>query len=75
MRKTTVYLPDELKEQIERVAGEQHRSEADVIRTALVEYTAREQPRPRLPVVRGTADSTDVARRVDTLLRDGFGRR
>jgi Arc/MetJ-type ribon-helix-helix transcriptional regulator len=75
MRKTTVYLPDELKGQLERCAREQGRSEADVIRSALSEYTARNgRPRPRIPLVRGTGVSTNVADRVDELLAEGFGR-
>lgn len=74
MRKTTVYLPDELKDRIEHVAREQGRSEAEVIRSALSEYAGRETPRPRLPLIRGEG-STNVAERVDELLADGFGRR
>lgn len=50
MRKTTVYLPEALKARVERVAQEQGRSEADLIRTALEQYTAGERPRPRLPL-------------------------
>ena len=49
MRKTTVYLPQELKERLERTARTQGRSEADVIRAALEAFTAPpERPRPRL---------------------------
>jgi Arc/MetJ-type ribon-helix-helix transcriptional regulator len=73
MRKTTVYLPDALKARIERVAEEQKRSEAEVIRAALAAYTARERPRPRLPLHRGS-ETTSVARRVDEHLAGGFGR-
>jgi hypothetical protein len=50
MKKTTVYLPDALKLRVERVAKEEGRSEADVIRAALKEYTDRERPRPRFPL-------------------------
>jgi Arc/MetJ-type ribon-helix-helix transcriptional regulator len=75
MRKTTVYLPDELKARLERCAREQGRSEADVIRAALAEYTARNgRPRPRLPLVRGTGVPTNIAEHVDELLAEGFGR-
>ena len=35
MRKTTVYLPDELKADLERTAGVTGRSEADLIRDAV----------------------------------------
>lgn len=50
MRKTTVYLPDELKARLERVAKTRGSSEAEVIRTAIEELTARERPRPRAPL-------------------------
>jgi Arc/MetJ-type ribon-helix-helix transcriptional regulator len=72
MRKTTVYLPDELKARLERVAAEQNRSEANVIRAALAEYTARERPRPRLPLFRSLGEP--IAHRVDEVLAEGFGR-
>ena len=72
MRKTTVYLPDELKTRVAQVADQQHRSEAEVIRTALAEYTARERPKPRVPLARG-AGTTNVADQVDELLEQGFG--
>jgi hypothetical protein len=50
VRKTTVYLPDDLKRRLERTAREQNRSEAEVLRIALDEYTRRERPRPTLPL-------------------------
>src|SRR4051794_35229216 len=50
MVKTTVYLPDELKRRLELTATTEGRSEAEVIRIALVEYTERNRPRPRLPL-------------------------
>jgi hypothetical protein len=50
MVKTTIYLPDELKRRVERLARERNTSEAEVIRAALDEYTVREQPRLRLPL-------------------------
>ncbi len=50
MLKTTVYLTQPLKERIERLAERTGRSEAEVIRSALEEYTVRERPRPRLGI-------------------------
>ena len=51
MLKTTVYLTPELKARLERAAADRGQSEADLIRSALEEYTAtRERPRPRLPL-------------------------
>ncbi|MEX2210432.1 MAG: ribbon-helix-helix protein, CopG family [Gaiellaceae bacterium] len=70
MRKTTVYLPEGLKRAVTRVASETRRSEAEVIRAALIEYTSRERPRPRT----GTFAHGKLASRVDELLREGFGR-
>lgn len=71
MRKTTVYLPEDLKGRIERVADEQGISEAEVIRVALDEYTARQRPRPRPLFDSGRGD---LAERVDEILAEGFGR-
>ena len=75
MRKTTVYLPDALKRRLERCAREQGRSEADVIRAALDEYTARNgRRRPQLPLARGTGIPTDLAARDEEYLAQGFGK-
>ena len=71
MKKTTVYLPDDLKAALERTAAAQGRSEAELIREAVRKLTQdAEQPRPRLPLFRGK-DPT-LARRFDEELR-GFG--
>jgi len=37
VKRTTVYLPDELKAALERTAAAQGRSEAEVIRSALAD--------------------------------------
>ena len=67
-----MYLPEPLKEQIERVATRERRSEADVIRAALEEYTAsRPRPRPRLPLFEGKG-TPDVSRDFDEMMK-GFG--
>jgi hypothetical protein len=51
MRKTTVYLPDDLKLRLERAAGDNGLSEAELIRTAVDVYTrTHARPRPRLPL-------------------------
>lgn len=72
MKRTTVYLPEELKAALERTAAAQGKSEAEVVRTALELATrARAYPRPRLPLF----DSGDVtlAERADEELASGFG--
>jgi hypothetical protein len=51
MRKTTVYLSDDLKLMLKRVAGDRGMSESEVIREAIEEYTRTHiRPRPRLPL-------------------------
>ena len=51
MKKTTIYLPDELKAGLESAAAAAGRSEAELIREAVGELVDRSQPpRPRLPL-------------------------
>jgi Ribbon-helix-helix protein, copG family len=73
MVKTTVYLPEGLKRRLQHVARVQGRSEADIIRAALDEFTAaQERPRPKLPLF--SSGRGDIAERVDEILAEGFGR-
>jgi metal-responsive CopG/Arc/MetJ family transcriptional regulator len=55
VRKTTIYLPDELKKRVERTARRQQRSEAEVIRAAIEQFTNAEPPRPTLPLFKSGA--------------------
>jgi Arc/MetJ-type ribon-helix-helix transcriptional regulator len=73
MVKTTVYLPEDLKAALERVAAEEQRSEAELIRESLRKAVGeRQRPRPRIPLTgEGLGDPT-AAERVDELLA-GFG--
>jgi len=72
MRRTTVYLPDDLKAALERTAVEQGTSEAQVVRSALIAATAGQlHPAPRLPLF-DSGDPT-LAERVDDELAAGFG--
>lgn len=71
MVKTTIYLPEKLKRQVERAAARSKRSEAEVIRQAIA-IGLRRPPEPRI-FDRGLGDPT-VAERVDELLAKGFGR-
>ena len=74
MKKTTVYLPDELKAQLGRVAGASGRSEAELIREAVRQLVRNSTPpTPRLPLFKST-DPT-LAERVDEELAGGFGER
>jgi hypothetical protein len=71
MKKTTVYLPDELKSALGRIAVERGHSEAELIREAVRELVrSSEPPRPRLPLF-SSGDPT-LAERIDEELV-GFG--
>lgn len=73
MHRTTIYLPDELKRALTRIARREGRSEAELIREAVQEAVERRRAAaPRIPLFdRGLGDP-DLARRVDEVL-DGFG--
>lgn len=75
MRKTTVYLPDDLKAAIERLAEREQRSEAEIIRDALrVAVHDRVAPAPRIPLSGYRLGDSSIAERTDELL-EGFGNR
>lgn len=67
-RKTTIYLPDDLKAAVERAARRQGKSEAEVIRQAVA--AAVQTPRP----TSGILDAEPFATQVDELLA-GLGNR
>jgi plasmid stability protein len=72
MRRTTIYLPQELKAALERTAAAQGKSEAEVVRAAVAAATVgHAHPAPRLPLF-DSGDAT-LAERVDELLAAGFG--
>ena len=73
MLKTTVYIPEDLKAALERVAAERGQSEAELIREAIgVLVRSGASVRPKIPLIpTGLGDPT-VAERVDDLL-EGFG--
>ena len=68
MRKTSVYLPEDLKEALAREAARRGASEADVIRAAVRAAVVRPEP------AAGLFEAEPFAERADELL-DGFGRR
>lgn len=71
MYKTTVYLPDDLKAQLERTAIETRRSEADLIREGIRLAVAQHQPpAPTIPIF--VSDDPHFAEQVDEHLT-GFG--
>jgi Arc/MetJ-type ribon-helix-helix transcriptional regulator len=74
MKRTTVYLPDALKQRVERVARERRVSEAELIRSAIDEFTRTDaRPRPSLPLFDSIGEPT-LAARVDDVLAESFGR-
>jgi hypothetical protein len=73
MKKTTVYLPDDIKHALEHVAAARGCTEAELVREALVALTrGARPPRPRLPLFKSKRPR--LAERVDEALA-GFGRR
>lgn len=74
MKRTTIYLPDDLKAGVERIAEAEQRTEADVIREAIAGLVAaRVPPAPLVPLFEDELTPPDIAERVDELL-EGFGR-
>lgn len=71
MIRTTVYIPDELKQALERTAAARGLSEAEVIRSALASATAESYPAPRVPLFK--SGEPTLAERVDDELAAGFG--
>lgn len=77
MVKTTLYLPDDLKHQLEEAARRRGVTEAEFSRQALREAVSRvEQWRPpRSGIIRSRRGpgTSDLSRRVDEVLAEGFG--
>jgi hypothetical protein len=73
MVKTTVYLPEHLKERLEEAARLSGDSEARIIRSAIEGWLESLLPRP-VPHW-GTIDfgDPDLASKVDEVLAEGFG--
>ena len=73
MKKTTVYLPPELKRALTRVARRRRCSEAELLREAVSRLVGEgEAPIPKLPLFRSTGPS--IAEDIDRAL-EGFGLR
>jgi hypothetical protein len=78
MVKTTLYLPDDLKQDVERTARERGMSEAEFLRQAIhaaVTPSANTPvPRGGLFRSRGGPGTSDISLRVDEILAEtGFG--
>lgn len=77
MVKTTLYLPEDLKRAIDELARATELSEAELIRSALASYVAREtRSRPSFPLLpsrQGPKTSNDASRVDELLMESGFG--
>lgn len=72
MQTTTGYLPAELKAELERVAAETGKSEADLIREGIRLALAQQHLTPTIPIF--VSPDPHFAERVDERL-GGFGER
>jgi len=72
VNKTTVYLPDDLRDAIKREAARRNVAEAVVIRDALRTSLPTERPRPRGALFSG--DGQSIADNIDEWMK-GFGER
>jgi hypothetical protein len=70
VKRTTIYLPDNLKSTLARAAQDEGRSEADLIREGLERLLEARQPEPRLPLF--SSGKPDLAEKAEELLA-GFG--
>lgn len=70
VKRTTVYLPDDLKSNLARAAVEEGRTEADLIREGVERLLEARQPEPRLPLF--ASGKPDLAEMTEDLL-GGFG--
>jgi Arc/MetJ-type ribon-helix-helix transcriptional regulator len=72
VKRTTIYLPDEMKAAIERAAATRGVTEAEVIREAVREHLeSRRERKLNLPLF-PEGFGEEIASRVDELL-EGFG--
>lgn len=72
VEKTTLYLPEDLKAAVKRIAQQRGIPEAEIIRESIrLAVNSTNKPRPQGGLYAGTEP---IARRVDDFL-DGFGER
>jgi ribbon-helix-helix CopG family protein len=73
MVKTTVYLPEDLKERLEEAARVSGESEARIIRSAIEGWLESLLPRPVPHWGTIKFDDPDLPYKVDEALAEGFG--
>jgi hypothetical protein len=72
MKKTTLYLPDGLKQRVKSKARKEGRSEADVMRDAITAAVGQAPVRPTVPLFDFELPDPTMAQHIDDFL-DGFG--
>ena len=73
LRKTTVYIEDEILRELKHLGNELRRSDAQMIREAIGAYVrSSSRPRPK-SIGAWTGGPRDFASRSDQILRAGFG--
>jgi len=70
VKRTTIYLPEDLKSTLARAAEEEGRTEADLIREGIERLLRSRRPEPHVPLF--ASGKSDLAENVDKLLA-GFG--
>ena len=74
MVKTSIYLPDDLKQRLEQASRVSGESEAHIIRSALEQWLAQLLPRPRSHLIGSIRfGDPDLPYKVDEILAGGFG--
>lgn len=72
MVRTTIYLPEELKQALEAKARREGRTEADIIRDSLERTLRPSTNRPWAALF--NSGHRDTSERVDEILAEGFGK-
>lgn len=74
MVKTSVYLPENLKDRLAQASVVSGESEAQIIRIALERWLETLLPRPRSQMLGSiNFDDPDLPYKVDEILAEGFG--
>jgi hypothetical protein len=71
VKRTTIYLPEDLKAALEQAALQESRTEADLIREGIEKLLATRHPRPTIPLFESSLPP-DAAEHFDDYLQ-GFG--
>jgi hypothetical protein len=73
MVKTTIYLPEDMKEKLAEISASEGCSEAELIREAIRRaFEDRSPPKPKIPLYNKNLGDPTIAERTDELL-EGFG--